>query len=209
MTHMHAALTPRQERFVEEYLVDSNATQAAIRAGYSKKTAYSQGHRLLKNVEVAEAIMEGRASVAEEASVSAAWVVQEAKRDHEQAVLDGRLRDSCRALDIIGRAIGAFDHKRRIARYVTYNFVDHLPLSPALTRPLDFELVPLARGVSPRRKRRHRAARAAGPLAGQTARSSTVSGWVECSITTTGRSHDGAIKFFDPTASSCSRVRFG
>lgn len=45
------ALTEKQMLFYKEYLVDSNATQAAIRAGYSKKTAYSQGQRLLKNVE--------------------------------------------------------------------------------------------------------------------------------------------------------------
>ena len=41
----------KQAKFVEEYLVDLNATQATIRAGYSKKTAYSQGQRMLKNVE--------------------------------------------------------------------------------------------------------------------------------------------------------------
>lgn len=45
-------LTPKQERFCAEYLVDYNATQAAIRAGYSAKTAGSAGNRLLKNVEV-------------------------------------------------------------------------------------------------------------------------------------------------------------
>lgn len=50
------ALTPKQERFVAEYLIDLNATQAAIRAGYSAKTASSQGERLLRNVEVAKAI---------------------------------------------------------------------------------------------------------------------------------------------------------
>jgi phage terminase small subunit len=49
-------LTPKQERFVAEYLIDLNATQATIRAGYSKKTAESAGHRLLRNVEVAKAI---------------------------------------------------------------------------------------------------------------------------------------------------------
>lgn len=49
-------LTNKQARFVEEYLRDFNATQAAIRVGYSEKTAYSQGSRLLKNVEVAEVI---------------------------------------------------------------------------------------------------------------------------------------------------------
>jgi phage terminase small subunit len=45
-------LGPRQERFVEEYLVDVNATQAAIRAGYSPRTAEAQGSRLLSNVKV-------------------------------------------------------------------------------------------------------------------------------------------------------------
>ena len=47
-----SAVTPRSIDFVDEYLVDLNATQAAIRAGYSEKTAYSIGQRLLKNVEV-------------------------------------------------------------------------------------------------------------------------------------------------------------
>lgn len=45
-------LTERQKIFADEYLIDLNATQAAIRAGYSKKTAYSQGQRALKNVEI-------------------------------------------------------------------------------------------------------------------------------------------------------------
>ena len=47
------ALNDKQRRFVAEYLIDLNATQAAIRAGYSKKTAGSQGQRLLTNVEIA------------------------------------------------------------------------------------------------------------------------------------------------------------
>lgn len=45
------ALNDKQRQFYKEYIVDANATQSAIRAGYSKKTAYSQGQRLLKNVE--------------------------------------------------------------------------------------------------------------------------------------------------------------
>lgn len=42
----------KQKRFADEYLIDLNITQASIRAGYSEKTAYSQGQRLMKNVEV-------------------------------------------------------------------------------------------------------------------------------------------------------------
>lgn len=44
-------LTPKQRAFCEHYIASHNATQAAKEAGYSKKTAYSQGQRLLKNVE--------------------------------------------------------------------------------------------------------------------------------------------------------------
>jgi phage terminase small subunit len=58
-------LTPKQARFVEEYLIDLNATQAAIRAGYSAKTAPEQASRLLSNVKVSTAVqaaMQARSS---------------------------------------------------------------------------------------------------------------------------------------------------
>ncbi|MFA9203068.1 MAG: terminase small subunit, partial [Flavobacteriales bacterium] len=42
--------TAKQQRFIDEYLIDFNATQAAIRAGYSSDTAKQQGSRLLSNV---------------------------------------------------------------------------------------------------------------------------------------------------------------
>lgn len=51
-------LTDKQRRFIEEYTVDFNATQAAIRAGYSEKTAAQQGHQLLNKTSVSEAIEE-------------------------------------------------------------------------------------------------------------------------------------------------------
>ena len=49
-------LTPKQSRFVEEYLLDLNGKQAAIRAGYSPKTAEVQGSRLLRNAKVQKAL---------------------------------------------------------------------------------------------------------------------------------------------------------
>ena len=49
-------MNARQQRFADEYLIDLNATQAAIRAGYSVKTAVEQGSRLLINVNVQTAI---------------------------------------------------------------------------------------------------------------------------------------------------------
>ena len=51
-----ANLTAKQQRFCDEYLIDLNATQAAIRAGYSAKTAYSIGNENLKKPEIREYI---------------------------------------------------------------------------------------------------------------------------------------------------------
>lgn len=56
------ALTPKQKRFCEEYLIDLNATQAAIRAGYSPKTAEQTASRLLRNVKVQEYIAKDKKS---------------------------------------------------------------------------------------------------------------------------------------------------
>jgi phage terminase small subunit len=70
-------LTPKQERFVLEYLVDLNATQAAMRAGYSKKTAQEQSSRLLSNVMVSEAIAKGMQALAKQTGVTAERVIAE------------------------------------------------------------------------------------------------------------------------------------
>ena len=57
-----AKLTPRQKRFCDEYLIDLNATQAAIRAGYSEKTAKQIGQRLLTYVDLRNYIQERMAA---------------------------------------------------------------------------------------------------------------------------------------------------
>ena len=51
-------LTPKQQAFCEHYIACHNATQAAVLAKYSEKTAYSQGQRLLKNVEIKKYLQE-------------------------------------------------------------------------------------------------------------------------------------------------------
>ena len=53
----------RRTRFIKEYLIDQNATRAAKDSGFSEKTAYSQGQRLLKNVEVQQAICKANAKI--------------------------------------------------------------------------------------------------------------------------------------------------
>ena len=70
----------KPERFIAEYLIDMNATQAAIRAGYSPKSAHVQGSRLLKNAVIADAIAEGLERLASKLEVTAERVLQERAR---------------------------------------------------------------------------------------------------------------------------------
>jgi phage terminase small subunit len=73
-------LTPKQERFVQEYLVDLNATQAAIRAGYSKKTAKSIGQENLTKPDIAMAVKEASKTLTEKVGLKAEHVIEEMRR---------------------------------------------------------------------------------------------------------------------------------
>lgn len=75
-----AKLTQKQQRFVEEYLIDLNATQAAIRAGYSVKTANEQGSQNLAKLSIQSAIAEAMAERSKRTGVNQDRVVQELAR---------------------------------------------------------------------------------------------------------------------------------
>ena len=83
-----AKLTDKQELFAREYLKDLNATQAAIRAGYSAKTAQEQASRLLSNVMVQSRISELKAERNEVVGIDAAYVLKRLVEIDEMDVLD-------------------------------------------------------------------------------------------------------------------------
>ena len=87
-------LTPRQERFVAEYLVDLNATQAAIRAGYSPHTAGAQGHDLLRKPEIASAVSSRQLVTLQKVAGSAEWIVEQAVEVVRRAMNAVPVRDS-------------------------------------------------------------------------------------------------------------------
>lgn len=72
-----AELTPKQARFVREYLLDENATQAAIRAGYNPRTAKSTGHENLTKPEIAAAIRVRQSRLAADANITQEMIVRE------------------------------------------------------------------------------------------------------------------------------------
>lgn len=91
------ALTEKQKQFFKEYVVDANATQSAIRAGYSQKTAYSQGQRLLKNVE-------GQKFLAELMAEKESKLI--ADQDEVLKYLTSVLRGESRATEIVVEGTG-------------------------------------------------------------------------------------------------------
>jgi len=106
-----ANLTPKQQRFVEEYLIDLNATQSAIRAGYSEKTAQEIGSENLSKPMVAKAIAEAQEKLSNKAQVTVEMVVQgllnEAKDLSEGSTQSARVS----AWAHLGKHLGMFKDK--------------------------------------------------------------------------------------------------
>ena len=103
-------LSDKRERFVREYLVDLNATRAATRAGYSPKTADRQGHRLLKNAEVATRVADLTEAMSEKLEITAERVLQELgtiafEGGHATA-------NKLRALELLGKHLAMFTDRR-------------------------------------------------------------------------------------------------
>lgn len=74
------ALNRKQLRFIDEYLVDFNATQAAIRAGYSKRSASEQGYDLLRKPQIQSAIKAKQKELAHKVGITRERIVQECAR---------------------------------------------------------------------------------------------------------------------------------
>lgn len=81
-------LTPKQARFVEEYLLDLNGKQAAIRAGYSERTAESQGARLLGNAKVQRAVMDAKSDRSERTKIDADWLLSRLAQEADADMAD-------------------------------------------------------------------------------------------------------------------------
>lgn len=110
------ALTAKQERFVQEYLVDLNATQAAIRAGYSEKNADKIGPELLGKTRVSEAIQAAIRKRAERVEITQDMVTEELKKigfakaaDYTDAEL--KYSNKIKALELLGKHLGMFEKR--------------------------------------------------------------------------------------------------
>lgn len=134
-------LSAKQERFCHEYILDYNGTQAAKRAGYSEKSAYSQAGRLLKNAEILARVRELQHEQVERLSVSADYVVLKLMETREKCmepvpVLDSNgnqtgeytfdSKGALRALELLGRHLGMFDDRLKITAKMNTGKLDSI-----------------------------------------------------------------------------------
>lgn len=123
-------LTPRQERFVQEYLIDLNATQAAIRAGYSENTARSIAAENLTKPNIQQAVTRGFQTRAERVEITQDYVlgrlVQNVERSMQAQPLfdrEGNLTGEYtyqgsvanKALELLGKHIGIFPERHEVS----------------------------------------------------------------------------------------------
>lgn len=119
------ALTPKQQRFVEEYLVDLSAAAAARRAGYKVRRPDQQGYELLRKPEIVSAIQDQRTRLAERTARTVSDVLADigrVKADAMQQVIDPDTgatamldhKAALKALELEGKHLGAFDERMRI-----------------------------------------------------------------------------------------------
>lgn len=113
-------MTDRQARFVAEYLVDLNATQAAIRAGYSEKNAAKMGARLMAKKQVAEAIAKEKAARGAKAGRQALDVLNDIVALTREAREAGDLKTALKGLELEGKHLGMF--RERIDAQISGGF---------------------------------------------------------------------------------------
>ena len=112
-------MTPKQEKFCVEYLIDLNATQAALRAGYSKRTAYSIGNEILKKPEIKSRINELRSQEFKKSIMTAEEVearLSKAARGElqEEVVVTENIGDFMSKAKIIKKQISAKDQVKAL-----------------------------------------------------------------------------------------------
>jgi phage terminase small subunit len=121
-------LTPRQKAFVKEYLKDLNGAQAAIRSGYSPKTARHQAQRLLTKAHVARAVQDGMTRRAKKVDLTAENILESIMDIRQMAVDQNKLPDALKANELLGKHLKLFtdrlEHTGNVTLQIINEFAD-------------------------------------------------------------------------------------
>lgn len=119
-------LTEKQKRFIDEYLIDMNASAAARRAGYSEKNSDKIGHQLLGKTRVAQALADRLRARMKRTEVTQDFVLENLKAiveramDHEDPQY---MQAANKALDLLGRHLGMYTDKMTLKGELTVSSV--------------------------------------------------------------------------------------
>jgi phage terminase small subunit len=108
-------LTPKQEAFTREYPIDNNGKQAAIRAGFSAKTAKEQAVRLLANVNVARAVAKHQAATAKKLQLTEEMVIAGLLKETEPTGEKGQANSRVSAWANLGKHLGMFTDRLAVS----------------------------------------------------------------------------------------------
>ena len=116
-------LTPRQERFIDEYLIDLNATQAYIRAGYAQKRAHVNASRLMANENIQKEVAKRKAKIDQGKTWDAAWVRRKMQELYDSAEAEGNKNIQAKTLDMMSKveAMQAQNHQVDGRTGITFN----------------------------------------------------------------------------------------
>lgn len=145
-------IEPKQQRFADEYLVDSNATAAAIRAGYSARSARVTSAKLLKNPRVAAYIAERRNRIATKLEITTERILEEARRlafvDPANLVhpdgklkgiheIDENTRAAIASVEVVEICEGVGKNRRRVGTTTKFKLWDKNPAIERLFKHFD------------------------------------------------------------------------
>ena len=99
-------LNPKQERFCDEYVIDLNATQAAIRAGYSEKTARQTAYEILTKPYIQDRIAELQKDIGDRNAITADFVLNGIK---DIALLGEQENNRLKAFELLGKHVGIYE----------------------------------------------------------------------------------------------------
>jgi phage terminase small subunit len=102
-------MTPKEQKFCDEYLIDLNAAQAAIRTGYSAKTAKETGYKLLTKVHIQAEISKRRQELAQKTAITQEWVLNNFVELHKDAKDAGDFQAAIKANELVGKHLGFFE----------------------------------------------------------------------------------------------------
>ena len=125
------ALTAKQTAFVQEYLVDLNATQAAIRAGYSQRRAGEIGYQLLQKTTVQEAIKAAMDERGDRTHITQDFVLAELYKIATQGADDGpesslKYTNKLKALELLGKHMAMFTERSEVTGTLSLTMESYL-----------------------------------------------------------------------------------